>query len=250
MTKTLLRTVALLCAFAPFAPAVNTFAQTEDPTPAHFKLEDTETTAKLTALRDAFVKQIVTEGFSCPIKPPTIVLHQIPSFRNYNNDDNTITSPAWHQLGPEEKALFHHLAGPDADDAAARAIFESGSHRWIFIHELGHWWQACKRASDSHARTMTPYQTEYEADRIDAAYWKQTDPAFLARMMDLFHHMYEAGPNPVPEGTDAVKFFNDNYGEALAKTNAYPWFQARMIVGVDAEKSAATFAQTLRDTGK
>lgn len=239
--KTLLRTFVLCCVFAIFGHCSSAFAQTGD-----YKLIDKEILARLTTLRDAFVKQTVTEGFDCAIKPPVIVLKPVPSFGNYDDDDNTLTTPAWHQLSPEEKALFHRLAGPNADDDAARATFESGTYRWVFIHEMGHWWQACKHANVDRQH----YQQEYEANRIAAAYWRQTDPAFLAQMNHRFEGLLKNFPNPLPAGADPERFFNDNYGEPLARTNAYPWFQAQMIGKVDAERPAATFAQALRETGK
>ena len=243
---TFLRSLTLLCAFARLTSTIEAASQIAQPGSAIDKLEDQRTMAQLTELRDGFVKQIVTEGFSCPIKPPVIVLRQTPSFGNYDEDSNTVFTSAWHQLSPEEQGFFAHIAGPGADAKAVRTGFEGAAHRWIFIHELGHWWQNCKKVD----RTSDHYQQEYEANRIAAAYWRKADPAFLARIVGVFHAVYEAGPNPVPEGVDPVKFFNDNYGEALAKTNAYPWFQSKMNVGVDAEKPAPTFARALRETGK
>jgi hypothetical protein len=203
--------------------------------------DDDAVLAQVTALRDAFIARAVKDSPPCPIAPPKIVVHAVPSFGNYNEETNSLITPAWHQLSGPEKALFHSLAGPGADDEAVRKNFDMSTHHWIFVHEMGHWWQQCKHANDHRQ----PYQFEYEANRIDAAYWREVDPDLMAHMAVVFELLLNSVPNPVPQDTTPEKYFNENYGEKLARTNAYPWFQAQMITQVEKETPLPTFAQTL-----
>ena len=200
---------------------------------------------KVTALRDAFIERIHSAGFTCPIAAPAIVVEDVPSFGQYDDSTNTLHTTEWAILRPEEKALFIQLAGPGADEPAVRAVFEKAAHGWIFVHELGHWWQACRNAivHSSH------YQVEYGANRIALAYWRETDPGLVTLMMSLFHGMLDHTPSPVPPGQEIEEYFNKNY-EKLGPTPAYPWFQSRMNATLGEEKPIPTLVAVLASTGK
>ena len=101
----------------------------------------------MTSMRDEFVKATVEAGFPCPIPPPTILVVNVPSFGNYDPQSNTLETPAWEQLTDDEKGRFYRLLGPGTTEAAARGEFETGAHHWVFVHEMGHWWQACRGSS-------------------------------------------------------------------------------------------------------
>jgi hypothetical protein len=204
-----------------------------------------ETLKKSIALRDAFIQRIHAAGFTCPIAAPTIVVEDVPSFGQYLDESNTLRTSEWTLLRPEERAFFAQLAGPGADDAAVRAVFEKAAHGWIFIHELGHWWQACRDFTAHHAH----YQVEYGANRIALAYWRETDPAIVTLMMSLFHGVLDHAPSPVPAGQDVETYFDKNY-ETLGPSPAYPWFQSRMGVTLEEEKPAPTLAAVLAETKK
>lgn len=206
---------------------------------------DAQTMKQLIDLRDSFVKRIATEGFSCPIAPPKILLQHVPSFGNYDPETNSLQTPAWRQLSDEEKGLFHHLAGPESDEAAAQRIFEVGSHHWVFVHEMGHWWQACNDAN----RNRQHYQVEYGANRIAAAYWREVDSQLLAEFDLSFKNFLKDAPNPVPDGQSPERYFNENY-EELGKSPSYGWFQSLMIAQVNAEKPLPTFAEALAQVKK
>jgi hypothetical protein len=186
-----------------------------------------ETRVKLTALRDAFVKATVDAGFACPIAPPTIQVVDTPAFGNYVPETNTLPMPAWEQLTNEEKEIFRQLAGPGANDEAGHAEFEMDAHRWIFVHELGHWWETCRGVMD-HGNH---YAYETGANRIAAAYWRERDPALIAHMRAAFDMILAHAPNPVPEGQTAEAYFDANYAQ-LGPTPAYQWYQSRMRDGV------------------
>ena len=142
------------------------------------------TMERLTTLRDAFVQKTVAAGFHCPIAPPVIVLTDVASFGNYDPSNNTLQTPAWEQLSSDEREFFFHLAGPNSDEAAARESFETGTHRWVFVHELGHWWQTCIGSNEGR----THYQVEYDANRIAAADWREVDSSLMTFLNAGFGH--------------------------------------------------------------
>jgi hypothetical protein len=204
-----------------------------------------ETMEQLVGVRDAFVQRIAAVGLNCAIAPPNILIQPVPSFGNYDPATNTLQTPAWQQLTTEERGLFFRLAGPGANEDAARHFFETGTHRWVFMHEMGHWWQACRHISQEQQH----YRIEYGANRIAAAYWREADPEILAIMAPAFEHSFSSMPNPVPAGQSAEKYLDDNY-ERLGPTPAYRWYQSRMIVAINEEKPAPSFLQALQDAGK
>ena len=226
-------TIGALCAVL-----VDVAAQTKT-TDSH-TAEQAATLARATAVRDAFVARIHADGFSCPIPVPTILVEDVPSFGQYDEKTNIIRTSDWTLLNPEERAFFFRLSGPEAKEADVHRTFEQGAHGWIFIHELGHWWQACR----SVASDRGPYQVEYGADCISLAYWREVDPAIVDTMMPIFKNVLANAPNPVPAGEDVEAYFNKHYQE-LGPSPAYPWFQSRMNVTAYDEKPAPTFAQAL-----
>src|ERR1700727_1709218 len=141
---------------------------------------------------------------------------------------------------PASQTQERELAATLAKATAVRAKFEQGTHGWIFIHELGHWWQACRNVSFNRDH----YQVEYGADRISLAYWREVDPNVVGTMMPIFQNVLANAPNPVPAGEDVETYFNKHY-EELGPSPAYPWFQSRMNVAAYEEEPAPTFAQTL-----
>ena len=232
--------IAMLLVMFVSAASIQISAQTAS-SGAH-DAEVNATLAKATAVRDAFVARIHADGFSCPIPVPTIQVEDVPSFGQYNDKTNVIRTSDWTLLNPQERAFFFHLAGSGAKEMDVRTLFDKGAHGWIFIHELGHWWQACRNANSKSG----PYQVEYGADRISLAYWREADPSVVVTMMPIFRSVLDHSPNPVPAGEDVEAYFNKHYQE-LGPSPAYPWFQSRMNVAAYEEKPAPTLAQSLLD---
>jgi hypothetical protein len=214
-------------------PAQNT-TPPQSETPSTIALE-----AQLVALRDSFVSQIKPEGFR-PSLPPQIVIDNPPSYGRYQNDQNLLHISAWNNLPPDQEARFERLAGMLHNGQSPKELFEEGVHRWVFVHELGHWWQACQ-----HKITDDHYAVEYGANRITAAYWRRKDPAFMERRAKHFRAIMALATNPVPAGESKEKFFNANY-EKLAGTPVYTWFQAAMVVDISDETPAPSFRQALQ----
>ena len=202
--------------------------------------ERAATLAKATAVRDAFFARIRADGFSCPIPVPSILVEDVPSLGQYDEKTNIIRTSDWTLLNPEERAFAFRLAGPGAKESDVRTVFEQAAHGWIFVHELGHWWQVCRSVNSNSG----PYQVEFGADRISLAYWREVDPSVVGTMMPIFRNMLDHSPNPVPTGEDVDAYFNKHYQE-LGPGPAYPWFQSRMNVAAYDEKPSPTFIQAL-----
>ena len=232
--------IAMLLVMFVSAASIQISAQTAS-SGAH-DAEVNATLAKATAVRDAFVARIHVNGFSCPIPIPAIQVEDVPSFGQYDDKTNIIRTSDWTLLNPQERAFFFQLAGPGAKETDVRTLFDKGAHGWIFIHELGHWWQACRNVNSNSG----PYQVEYGADRISLAYWREADPSVVVTMMPIFRSVLDHSPNPVPAGEDVEAYFNKHYQE-LGPSPAYPWFQSRMNVAAYEEKPAPTLAQSLLD---
>jgi hypothetical protein len=198
------------------------------------------TRSQLTALRDTFVKQTAESGIPCAIQRPTIVVHDVPSYGSYDPDTNTLMSPAWEQMSTEEQSLFYKALPPGSKEADARAEFEVGVHHWVIVHELGHWWEACRALVDHGDH----YGFEFEADRIAAAYWNEHDPSVIAHQRRIFEAIQKKWTNPVPPGQTANTYFNTNY-EALGPTPEYIWFQAQMCLTAFAQKPVRRFSRAL-----
>jgi hypothetical protein len=199
----------------------------------------------MTSLRDSFIERIHFAGFKCPIPPPAILVEDVPSFGQYLSGTNTLRTSDWTLLGPQEKSFFRQLAGPGADEAAARQLFEVAAHKWIFIHELGHWWQACRGGNTNRSH----YQTELGANRISLAYWREVDPRVVDIMIPVFQGVVDHMPNPVPANQSVETYFNSNY-ETLGPSPVYPWFMSRMNVAAYEEKPAPSFAAVIASTNK
>ena len=202
-----------------------------------------KTQETMTALRDAFVKATVEAGFTCAIAPPKILVVDVPSFGNYEPETNTLKTPAWELMPREEAGIFYRLAGRGADEAAVRAEFETDAHHWIFVHEMGHWWQACRGVVDHGDH----WAIESGANRIAAAYWRERDATVVPHMRGAFETVLRHAPNPVPAGQEVKTYFNANY-QTLGPSPAYPWFQSKMCVTVMDETPVPSFAQVLGET--
>ena len=235
--RTLLVCAILLTVLAPrFAISQNSPAPRPPTDPAI-----TAVTAQLTTLRDSFVSAVSAAGFPCPIAPPTIVIEDIFSYGAYEPTSNTLTVTAWELLKDNEKARFYRIAGPDAKEAAARKEFETGVHHWVIVHELGHWYQACRHLQNDHH-----YAFESAANRIAAAWWRAHDNAIVAHQQTVFRYIASNVPGPALEGQTPEAWFDAHYPDKFASAQDYIWFQARMCLAAFDEKPVPTFVEALR----
>ena len=215
-------------------------ASAQSPMPGPSGIASETTQSEAAALRDAFVTRLRSAGFTCSLPVPTIVVEDVPSFGQYRPETNAIRTSDWNLLNPREKGMFVQLAGPGKDESDAHHLFDI-AHQWIFIHELGHWWQACSggNAGRSH------YQVEYGANRISLAYWREVNPQVAETMKPVFQAVVDHAPSPVPSDQSVEGYFNANY-ETLGPSPKYPWFMSRMNLAAFDEMPAPTFAAALR----
>ncbi len=195
----------------------------------------------LLALQADFLARIEKTGMHPVLPAPSIIMDNPPSYGNYDDSLNVLRTANWATLSAEEQAPFNRIAGGLGNGITGVGYFEYSVHRWVFIHEMGHWWQACNHQS------AESYATEMGANRIATAYWREADPVFSDFMLKRFQGYLKMIPNPVPAGADKEKFLNENYGKLPIP--AYIWFQASMIVDAYAEKPVAGFSEAIRRVG-
>lgn len=208
-------------------------AQTARP-PATIPSSEKAAMAQLVALRDSFVSRIKAEGFQPSLPPPEIILDNPPSYGAYDREKNVVHVAMWEQLGPDQQAQFASLFG-QGDQA-----FEEMAHRWIFTHELGHWWQACQ-----HENGGSHYSVESGASRIAAAYWREQDALFMDKTATKIAAIRDNMRSLVPAEQQNEKFFNENYWK-LGPTPAFIWFHCDMISKMLTERPLPSFRQTLQ----
>jgi hypothetical protein len=85
------------------------------------------------------------------------------------------------------------------------------------------------------------------ADRIDIAYWRETDTAYSAFSQKRFDNYLKLIPNPVPPGKNKQNYLNENYGKLPIPD--YVWYQASMIVDGYNEKPIPTFRESIARSG-
>jgi hypothetical protein len=194
--------------------------------------------ADFVALQKSFLDQIKAAGFSPRLRAPQIVEDNPLAFGNYELEKNVVHVAAWDHLSPQQKAFFSQLASASSFKMSAEEAFAT-SMRWIFLHELGHWWQACQEMEDeSH------YAKERGANRIAAAYWRMQDSKMLDWVAAAANARRGAFPDPVPDNQSVAAYFDANY-ESFNES-AYLWFQNRMVLDVLDEEPPLSFRQALQ----
>lgn len=206
------------------------------------KIPPDTTQQQLQAFRDAFIAKIKTIGYTPSLAAPPIAMDNPRSWGNYDDSTNILHTCDWATLPQEQKAVFEHFAQQTGGAMTGKSFFNQAVYKWIFTHELGHWWRKCQ-----HQNT-TPYEEEKGANRIAAAYWHEADPAFYTFMVSVFQGMVDHVPSPVPAGQQKEQYLNDNY-QNLPGGQSYSWYQSIMNVEVSKEKPFETFKQAIQNAG-
>jgi hypothetical protein len=199
---------------------------------------DAAVLAGLTQLRDAFIRRIGEEGYS-PCPAPRVELADPPSFAHYLPERNTVSVAAWSQLTGAEKQGFEEMARNMGGEASARTLFENGTNRWLFVHELGHWWQNCRHASRAQA-----YAAENGANRIALAFWREHDPRYAIGVVHGYRALLTAMPSPLPAGQAAPGYFDAHFA-TMTPGDTYTWFEAKMIAELAEENPLPSFHKSL-----
>jgi hypothetical protein len=199
---------------------------------------DAAVLARLTRLRAAFLTRIDAEGYAlCPA--PQIELADPPTFGHYLAERNVVLIASWSHLSVPQRQAFEEMARTLGGRVPAQSVFENGTHRWVFVHELGHWWQACR-----HLTRPESYGAENGANRIALAFWREREPRFAAGIVEGFEALLGSTPSLLPPGQPAQAYFEANF-RAIAQGDAYSWFQGKMIVELAAETPPPSFHRAL-----
>ena len=195
-------------------------------------------------VRDAFIDRIGEDGFYCRLPAPGIVVADTPLFGEFEKVTDTLVTPDWKQLKPEESAVFYTLAGSGASEAQARELFEVYAHRWIVVAETVHWWENCKNLT----LELTPYQRELAGVRVALAYWLEHDPEVVQKLTAVAKAL-DKEPSPVPEGQDVPTYFNQHYQKDSTGKD-YLWMQAQVLKAALAEAPVPTLIETMNQLKK
>ncbi len=215
-------TLSLVCIVAAAADAVS----------------DTAVVARLTRERDAFISRADQEGYRvCPA--PRIELSDPGSFGRFDPESNAVVVATWSRLTAEQRQRFASLAEHTGGRHSAQSMFEDGTYGWVFVHELGHWWQGCRQLTRAHS-----YGEEAGANRIALAFWRMQDPALAARMLETFSYLRAGIPSPVPAGLPKQQYLDDHY-LSIAQSRDYTWYQADMVLELATESPRPSFHKAL-----
>jgi hypothetical protein len=200
---------------------------------------DRATYQKLLHLRTDFIQRIESEGYVPSLPAPKIEMGDPPTFGNFDANKNTLYIAIWSKLTVEERKFFEDIAKSIGPKATARGVFEAGTTRWVFTHELSHWWQASQ-----HKTRANSYEEEAGANRIASAYWRERDPRFMAGMVEGFRDLRESIPSPVPSGESKIEFLDTHFAP-VAITDGYTWYQSDMVIDLAAESPLPSFHHAL-----
>jgi len=193
----------------------------------------------LLRLRADFIARIRYEGYLPSLPPPAIEMGDPPTFGNYDAAKNVLYIAVWSKLTTAERQHFAEIATTLGPQATARGVFEAGTDRWVFTHELGHWWQACQ-----HKTRANSYEEEMGANRIASAYWRARDPDFMRGMVEGFRVVRDSIPSPVPARESKIAFLNEHF-KSVSTTDGYTWYQSDMIVDLAAESPLPSYHRAL-----
>jgi hypothetical protein len=176
------------------------------------------------------------------------------SFSNWSGGWQAAHEADFKTLPPPMQHIWNQWASYTSDEPTGEALFKDMFHRFFVVHELGHLIahrviQGLPEAQSKETAdnlTHNALSGEYEANRIAIAWFRESDPQYLARLVSDFRQIEAHLPNPVPAGLDPKRYFSDNYDKLGADPIAYGWFQLYMVISVYDEQ-AKTFQQIMDD---
>jgi hypothetical protein len=166
---------------------------------------------------------------------------------------NVVHEERWEKVPAPIQATFNQWAGYAGDQPSGQHLFRDMFYRFFLVHELGHWMedQVMEQRQDKMAatarRNAKTARWEYEAiaNRISIAWWREHDPAYLAKLIKDFRTIQAKLPNPVPAGEDARHYFTRQYAKLAEDPNAYGWFQLQMVILAYDERPTSSFQQAI-----
>ncbi len=139
----------------------------------------------------------------------------------------------WNQVMESQKDFFYEVGGR----RKAREIFGLFFNGFFLAHELGHAMQSATQTWESSL-----YQNEYFANTVAIMYWRKDGR--LKNLRKCYRYarlMMRQLPDPVPEGEDQIKYFNDHYQELGADPYKYGYYQFAQFVKIYEDEKLETF---------
>lgn len=171
---------------------------------------------------------------------PTAILNTKPFLISYSPGSNQVNLPIWDQVIAPQKQFFYELGGNQQKGKELFGLFFNG---FFLPHEMGHTLQksADKRESDL-------YQNEYFANIVAILYWrKENRTAELRKCYQYAKKMVKQLPNPVPNGEDPIKYFNEHYSELGADPYKYGYYQFAQFTKIYEDKTLKIFDTFIRE---
>lgn len=171
---------------------------------------------------------------------PTPILNTQVYLISYSPKTNEVNLPIWSQVIPEQKQFFYELAGGEEQGRRMFGLFFNG---FYMAHEMGHALQTAAKKRDSSL-----YQNEYFANIVGMLYWRKVNRAKeLEDCYRLAKRVTSQLPNPVPEGGDPIKYFNEHYSELGADPYKYGYYQMAQFVEIYEDKNLKGFDEFIAD---
>jgi hypothetical protein len=194
------------------------------------------------------------ENFELRTKAPDIRIDAGAELSFYDNGTgNVVHEEHWEKLPSPIQATFNQWAAYTGDELSGQQLFQDMFYRFFFVHELGHWMQGqildqrhdvmAKRARKNSDSARWQYETV--ANRISVAWWREQDPAYLAKLVSDFRKIQRQLPSPIPHGENAQTFFTREYDKLTEDPTAYGWFQLQMVILVYDEEPTVSFQQAI-----
>ena len=171
---------------------------------------------------------------------PLAILNTKPFLIFYSPKANKVNLPIWHQVIPEQKKFFTELSGNEKEGVRMFGYFFNG---FYLPHELGHALQHAAKKTEQNL-----YKNEYVANTIAILYWRKIHRSEeLNQCYQYAKKIIKQLPDPVPQGEDPIKYFNEHYAELGADPYKYGYFQFAQFVKIYEDKSLTSFDDFIRD---
>jgi hypothetical protein len=174
------------------------------------------------------------------------------SFSNWTGDRTMAHEADFTTLPPPMQQIWNQWASYTEDEPTGAALFKDMFYKFFLVHELGHLIShrvivglpAAQRKETEENEAHNLLSGEYEANRIALAWFRDSDPKYLKRLISGFRLIEARLPNPVPAGAEPRRYFSDNYDRLGVDPLAYGWFQLYMVISVY-DEPAKSFQQTM-----
>lgn len=171
---------------------------------------------------------------------PEAILNTKPYLIFYSPKLNQVNLPIWEQVIPVQKKFFYELGGDLENGKEIFGLFFNG---FFLPHELGH---ALQKALNIKENNL--YQNEYFANIVAILYWrKENRNQELEACYTYAKKMVNQLPNPVPDGEDPIKYFNENYAQLGADPYKYGYYQFAQIIKIFEDKTLPNFEEYIRN---